>query len=113
METLVQQGKVIYVGSSNFAGWHIAATQAAAATRHFIWLVSEQSKYNLKDRAIEVEVSWPAHWQARSDDPLTRSGSGRSSATAPSWRGTNSSAGNSARRRRTWPGCCTIQRSRG
>jgi diketogulonate reductase-like aldo/keto reductase len=56
METLVQQGKVIYVGSSNFAGWHIAAAQAAAATRNFIGLVSEQSKYNLKDRAIELEV---------------------------------------------------------
>jgi aryl-alcohol dehydrogenase-like predicted oxidoreductase len=56
IETLVQQGKVIYVGSSNFAGWHIAAAQAAAAARHFMGLVSEQSKYNLKDRAIELEV---------------------------------------------------------
>ena len=56
METLVQHGKVIYVGSSNFAGWHIAAAQAAAAARHFMGLVSEQSKYNLRDRAIELEV---------------------------------------------------------
>src|SRR6266516_8045202 len=56
MEMLVQQGKVIYVGSSNFAGWHIATAQAAAAMRHFMGLVSEQSKYNLKDRAIELEV---------------------------------------------------------
>src|SRR5204862_6855917 len=56
METLVQHGKVIYVGSSNFAGWHIAAAQAAAATRHFMGLGSEQSKYNLKDRASELEV---------------------------------------------------------
>jgi len=29
MENLVQQGKVIYVGSSNFAGWHIAQAQEA------------------------------------------------------------------------------------
>jgi len=56
METLVQQGKVIYVGSSNFAGWHIAAAACAAAARHFMGLVSEQSKYNLRERAIELEV---------------------------------------------------------
>jgi aryl-alcohol dehydrogenase-like predicted oxidoreductase len=56
METLVQQGKIVYVGSSNFAGWHIATAQAAAAARHFMGLVSEQSKYNLADRAIELEV---------------------------------------------------------
>jgi len=56
METLVQQGKVIYVGSSNFAGWHIAQAQEAARARHFAGLVSEQSLYNLKDRMIELEV---------------------------------------------------------
>jgi len=43
MEQLVQEGKVIYVGSSNFAGWHIAQAQCAAAARHFMGLVSEQS----------------------------------------------------------------------
>jgi aryl-alcohol dehydrogenase-like predicted oxidoreductase len=56
MERLVQQGKVIYVGSSNFAGWHIAQAQGAAAARHFLGLVSEQSLYNLKDRTVELEV---------------------------------------------------------
>jgi aryl-alcohol dehydrogenase-like predicted oxidoreductase len=56
MELLVQQGKVLYVGSSNFAGWHIAQAQCAAAERNFMGLVSEQSLYNLKDRAIELEV---------------------------------------------------------
>ncbi len=56
MEVLVQQGKVLYVGSSNFAGWHIAQAQCAAAARHFMGLVSEQSLYNLKDRMIELEV---------------------------------------------------------
>ncbi len=56
METLVQQGKVIYVGSSNFAGWHIAQAQGAAAARHFMGLVSEQSLYNLRARMIELEV---------------------------------------------------------
>jgi len=56
METLVQQGKVLYVGSSNFAGWHIAKAQEAAKARHFMGLVSEQSLYNLKDRMVELEV---------------------------------------------------------
>jgi aryl-alcohol dehydrogenase-like predicted oxidoreductase len=56
METLVVQGKVAYVGSSNFAGWHIAQAQEAARSRHFLGLVSEQSLYNLIDRAIELEV---------------------------------------------------------
>ena len=56
METLVRQGKVIYVGSSNFAGWHIAQANEIAGSRHFMGLVSEQSLYNLKDRMIELEV---------------------------------------------------------
>ena len=54
-ETLVQQGKVIYVGSSNFAGWHIMA-QLTARKRNFLGLVSEQSKYSLITRNIEQEV---------------------------------------------------------
>ena len=56
METLVQQGKVLYVGSSNFAGWHLAKAQEAAKARHFMGLVSEQCLYNLKDRMSELEV---------------------------------------------------------
>lgn len=56
MEVLVQQGKVLYVGSSNFAGWHIARACEAAKQRHFLGLVAEQSLYNLIDRTIELEV---------------------------------------------------------
>ncbi len=56
MEALVQQGKVIYVGSSNFAAWHIVRANEIAKARHFLGLVSEQSKYSLKDRMIELEV---------------------------------------------------------
>jgi aryl-alcohol dehydrogenase-like predicted oxidoreductase len=56
MEQLVQAGKVIYVGSSNFAGWHIAQAQGEAKARHFMGLVSEQSLYNLQARQIELEV---------------------------------------------------------
>ncbi len=56
MEQLVAQGKVIYVGSSNFAGWHIVDANAAAARRGFLSIVSEQSLYNLTARTIELEV---------------------------------------------------------
>ena len=56
MEVLRAQGKILYVGSSNFAGWHIAKAQAAAARRNFMGLVSEQSHYNLLTRQIELEV---------------------------------------------------------
>jgi len=56
MEQLVREGKVLYVGSSNFAGWHIAQANEAAQRRHFMGLVSEQSLYNLSARMIELEV---------------------------------------------------------
>ena len=56
MELLVAQGKVRYVGSSNFAGWHLAAAQESAARRHFLGLVSEQCIYNLRVRHVELEV---------------------------------------------------------
>jgi aryl-alcohol dehydrogenase-like predicted oxidoreductase len=55
-ETLVQQGKILYVGSSNFAGWHIAHANEVAKQRHFLGLVSEQCLYNLADRMSELEV---------------------------------------------------------
>ena len=56
MDLLVAQGKVIYVGSSNFAGWHIVAANEAARRRHSFGLASEQSLYNLNTRMIELEV---------------------------------------------------------
>ena len=56
MEVLVAQGKILYVGSSNFAGWHIAQANDTAAARGFFGLVSEQSIYNLLTREIELEV---------------------------------------------------------
>ncbi len=55
-EVLVQQGKVIYAGSSNFGGWHIAKANEAAKSRHFMGLVCEQSKYHLLERMVELEV---------------------------------------------------------
>jgi aryl-alcohol dehydrogenase-like predicted oxidoreductase len=56
MEVLVTQGKILYAGSSNFAGWHIAQANDAAAARDFFGLISEQSIYNLMTRDIELEV---------------------------------------------------------
>ncbi len=56
MEVLVQQGKVVYVGSSNFGGWHIAQAMETAKRRNFMGLVSEQSLYNLNARMVELEV---------------------------------------------------------
>ena len=55
-DVAVQQGKILYSGSSNFAGWHIAQAQEAAARRNSNGLVSEQSIYNLLTRAVELEV---------------------------------------------------------
>lgn len=56
MEQLVREGKVLYVGSSNFAGWHIATACAEAKTRGLLGLVTEQSLYNLNARMLELEV---------------------------------------------------------
>jgi aryl-alcohol dehydrogenase-like predicted oxidoreductase len=56
MDVLVQQGKVLYVGSSNFAGWHVVQANEVARARHSFGLVSEQSLYNLAARTVELEV---------------------------------------------------------
>jgi len=56
MAVLRGQGKIIYVGSSNFAGWHIAQAQEAARRNRAFGLVSEQSLYNLAVRTVELEV---------------------------------------------------------
>jgi len=56
MEQLVAAGKVLYVGSSNFAAWNIVQASEAARRRNFLGLVSEQSLYNLSQRSIELEV---------------------------------------------------------
>lgn len=55
-DTLVKQGKVVYVGSSNFAGWDIATACQEASKRGILGLVSEQSIYNLDNRMLELEV---------------------------------------------------------
>jgi len=56
MEQLKMEGKILYVGSSNFAGWHIARANEIANWRHSLGLALEQSPYNLTERTIELEV---------------------------------------------------------
>jgi aryl-alcohol dehydrogenase-like predicted oxidoreductase len=55
-DTLTKQGKIVYTGSSNFAGWDIATACQEASKRGFMGLVSEQSIYNLNNRMVELEV---------------------------------------------------------
>ena len=56
MEQLQREGKILYVGSSNFAGWHIAKACEAARQRNFYGLITEQCKYSLNERAVEMEL---------------------------------------------------------
>ncbi len=56
MEQLVREGKITYVGSSNFAAWNITEASYIAKQRHFMGLTSEQSIYSLRNRHIELEV---------------------------------------------------------
>src|SRR3954454_13687351 len=56
IETAVGQGKLLYTGSSNFAGWHIAQAQEAARRRNYTGLAGEQSIYTLLNRAVDLEV---------------------------------------------------------
>jgi aryl-alcohol dehydrogenase-like predicted oxidoreductase len=55
-DSLGKQGKVVYVGSSNFAGWDIATACQEAWKRGLMGLVSEQSQYHLDNRTVELEV---------------------------------------------------------
>ncbi|MFI2027047.1 aldo/keto reductase [Streptomyces buecherae] len=56
VDVLIQQGKILYAGSSNHAGWHIAKANEAARRRGALGLVSEQCLYNLAERTAEMEV---------------------------------------------------------
>ena len=56
-DVLKQQGKILYVGSSNFPGWGIAQANERAARRGTFGLVSEQSLYNLTARTVELELA--------------------------------------------------------
>ena len=129
MEQLVREGKISYVGSSNFAAWDVALAQSAASARHFMGLTSEQSLYNLAVRAVELELvpalrslgiglipysplhagllagALTAATEGRISDESTRTASRRTATSSKRMKGC---AGSWARSRRTWrwPGCC-------
>ena len=131
MEQLVREGKISYVGSSNFAAWDVALAQSAASARHFLGLTSEQSLYNLAIRAVEMEMipalrhlgiglipysrCMPACSPACSktsprDASPTPRRSLASSRTATNSKRMKGCAGSWAPSRWTWrwPGCCGI-----
>ncbi len=56
MDQLISEGKILYVGTSNFAGWHIVQGNQIARNRNTFGTVSEQSLYHLENRAIEAEM---------------------------------------------------------
>ena len=56
VDVLIQQGKILYAGSSNFPGYKIAQANETAARRGSVGLVSEQCLYNLAERRAEMEV---------------------------------------------------------
>ncbi|MGW6397270.1 aldo/keto reductase [Streptomyces sp. NPDC055134] len=56
IDVLIQQGKILYAGSSNFPGYKIAQANEKAAARGTLGLVSEQCLYNLAERRAEMEV---------------------------------------------------------
>jgi aryl-alcohol dehydrogenase-like predicted oxidoreductase len=127
MEQLVREGKISYVGSSNFAAWDVALAQSAASARHFMGLISEQSLYNLAVRTVELELIpalrslgiglipySPLHagllagaLQADAEGHPRESCSPPSSSTAISSKRMKGCAASWARRQRTWrsPSC--------
>ncbi|MEU8674167.1 aldo/keto reductase [Streptomyces sp. NPDC048560] len=56
VDVLIQQGKILYAGSSNFPGWGIAQANETAKRLGSYGLVSEQCIYNLMQRGAEMEV---------------------------------------------------------
>ena len=131
VDVAVQQGKILYSGSSNFAGWHLARAQEAAAHRPSNGLVSEQSIYNLLTRNVELEVIPAAQHYGlgschgrrctagcsaeRSRRSTTASAGPRAALRRPSRStGTRSAAMRTSRTSSAtspenwrWPGCCT------
>ena len=57
LDDLVRQGKVRYIGASNFDAWHLCEAEWVARTRHLNRFVSVQNYYNLLKREIEREVT--------------------------------------------------------
>ena len=57
LDDLVTQGKVRYIGNSNFTGWQIADADWTARNAHMNRFVSAQNNYSLLERRVEHEVT--------------------------------------------------------
>ena len=53
---LVRQGKVVYIGTSNFPAWQIVEAQWIAERRSLVRFVCEQPHYSMLDRTLEREI---------------------------------------------------------
>ncbi len=56
LDDLVREGKVRYVGSSNFTGWQVADAEWTARTRRLTRFVSAQNQYNWLRRDAETDL---------------------------------------------------------
>jgi aryl-alcohol dehydrogenase-like predicted oxidoreductase len=56
LHELVVEGKVRYVGSSNFAGWQVVDADWTARTAGYTPFISAQNEYSLLERRLEAEV---------------------------------------------------------
>ncbi|MED5367153.1 MAG: aldo/keto reductase [Pseudomonadota bacterium] len=56
LDDLVRDGKVRYVGCSNFAGWQLAEAEWAARAGGTVRFISAQNEYSLVDRRIEGDL---------------------------------------------------------
>jgi aryl-alcohol dehydrogenase-like predicted oxidoreductase len=56
LDDLISDGKVRYVGNSNYAGWQIADADWIARTAHYARFVSAQNNYSLLERNVAHEV---------------------------------------------------------
>ena len=56
MDELVKEGKVRYIGSSNFAGWQIAEAELISRVAHSERFISAQNHYSLIEHQVEKEV---------------------------------------------------------
>jgi aryl-alcohol dehydrogenase-like predicted oxidoreductase len=56
LNELVDEGKVRYIGSSNFAGWQVVDAEWVARSSGYERFISAQNKYSLYDRSAEAEL---------------------------------------------------------
>jgi aryl-alcohol dehydrogenase-like predicted oxidoreductase len=56
LDTLVRSGKVRYIGSSNYSGWHLMKALAVSDSHNYVRYVSQQINYTLQAREAEYEL---------------------------------------------------------